>query len=71
MTVIHLHVTRPSRAYPSEVKQCAVAVLWNYGFDVDKIAASLSIHPERVVAVLDLLRGAGVPLRPEPLGARR
>jgi hypothetical protein len=71
MTVIHLHVTRPTRAYPSHVKQCAVAVLWNYGFDVDKTAAALSVHPEQVVAVLDLLRGAGVPLRPVPLGAMR
>lgn len=61
---VRLITGKPARGFPSQVKQHAIVVLWQFGYTHEQIGAAVDLHENDVARVLDLVREHTGALRP-------
>lgn len=61
---VRLITGKPARGFPSQVKQHAIVLLWQFGYTHEQIGAALDLHEANIARVLDLVREHTGALRP-------
>jgi len=61
---VRLITGKPARGFPSQVKQHAIVLLWQFGYTHEQIAAAVDLHESNIARVLDLVWRHTGALRP-------